>query len=72
MERFTMMRVTNSFQPGTQFERELEKVGKAWLAESIIWKGEMKPMAVIHARFETHSQLYDYKPFKTESKVVPQ
>ena len=71
-ERFTFMRATNSFQPGTQWERELVKVGGAWLTDTINWKGEMKPMAVIRARFETHSRFYEYKRFQAESKVTPQ
>jgi len=71
-ERFTFMRAANSFQPGTQWERELTKVGDVWLTDTIVWKGEMKPLQVIRARFETHSRFYDHKRFQVESKVTPQ
>ncbi len=62
-ERHTFLRAANSFQPGTQYEKEYVKVEGTWLPDLVIWKGNMKALAVIHARFETHRRDYDYKRF---------
>ena len=71
-ERHTFLRPANSFQPGSQFEREYVKVGGSWLPDLVIWKGNLKALAIIKARFETHYRYYDYKRFEVESKITTQ
>jgi hypothetical protein len=69
-ERFTVMKATNSFQPGTQLDHEYVQVGEAWLLDNYVWKGEMKPMPMMRGRFETHGRMSEYKRYEVESKVM--
>ncbi len=62
-ERFTVMKATNSFQPGTQLDREFVKVGDAWLLDNYTWKGQSKllPVNALRSRFESRSLFSGYK-----------
>ena len=71
-ERILFLREAKGFQPGCEIDNEYVKIGDAWLMDLAIWKGEMKALAVMHLRFESHQHYFDYKRFDVESTIAPQ
>jgi hypothetical protein len=66
------LRPTAGFLPGSEIEHELGKHGDAWLWDRMTLRYDVKMMAVVHGRGETHYRYYDYKKFDVESKIVEQ
>lgn len=70
--RIVYTKATNGFQPGTEIEVNLANINGTWLAETLLFRFDMKAMAVLKARGEARHRYLDYKLFEAESKLLPQ
>jgi hypothetical protein len=68
--RHDYVRETNGFQPGTQIEMEFAPVGEAWLMDRLVFRFDLKAMAVVRARGEARHRYYDYQRFAAESVLT--
>lgn len=64
------LRATNGFQPGSRVEMEFGRVGEAWLIERLVFRFDLKAMAVVRARGEVRHRFFDYKRFAAESVLT--
>ena len=63
---------TNGFQPGSVSDMNFSKIGDWWLLDTMLFKFDLKVIAVIRGRGESRNRFYDYKLFQAESRLVTQ
>ena len=66
------LRPTNGFQPGSEIDMTFQKVGEAWLIDNILFRFDLKAMAVMRGRGESRNKFYDYRLYQTDSRLVPE
>jgi hypothetical protein len=66
------IRAVNTFQPGTEMDWELTKVGDDWLTSDTTMRADMKIVLGIHGRVESHQRYYGYKRFTVDSTMTPE
>ncbi len=66
------IRAANGFQPGSKIDLQYRKVGDDWLPDNFSMWADLKMMAVIHGRVDSHQRYYDYKRFSVNSSIKPE
>ncbi len=69
--RYRLFRDIAGFHAGSWFELEYAKVGEDFLLAEETQHVDMKIVATIHGRGETHYRYYDYKRFAADSRLTP-
>jgi hypothetical protein len=65
-------KTTDGFQPGTELETQFANSNGLWLADNLVFRFNLKAMAVVRIQGEARHRFYDYKLFQTDSKLIPE